>query len=187
MTFQITQKSLCRHFALMAAVSAAPAFAQVDANACSSPDSPKAYFTFNDGQNKDTEFTVKSCDPAFITQARKILYGTYEGGDTHIQGDVYEGRRSYNKTWSFHLKPQTVRFFENQIELCDGRPQYVQDNLQDWINQSRLWCSWSSALVREENLTCPAQEYTEAQCQEFKATPGYPEQFPCQARQCTMK
>lgn len=189
MTIRISHKTLWKLFIVLAVASAIPAFAQVPttSEACSSPDSPKAYFTFSDMQKrKKSEFTVMSCDPAFINQARKIIYGTYEGGDTHIQGDVYEGREGYNKKWSFHLKPESVRFFENQIELCDGTPRYIQQNLEDWIKQARLWCPWASTLVREENLICPEQKYSRTQCKEFRTTPGYPEQFPCQALQCKM-
>lgn len=112
-----------------------------------------AYFLFQ--QTSPTgalnDFVFKLNDPKRIAEARNIL----NNPDTlkvHVQGKIIPTAAPYNPNWSFHLEPDSIGFFEMQIEVCDANVTYVQEHL-DEIGGSTLpnffWCPWSSRLNRE--------------------------------------
>lgn len=86
-----------------------------------------------------------------ISDARKIIANPSDPR-RHVQGKVVQQAASYNPSWSFHLAPDSVAFFEMQIEVCDANVTYVQAHLDEvggsFLPKS-LWCPWSSWLARE--------------------------------------
>ncbi len=50
----------------------------------------------------------------------------------------------FNCGWSWRMKPDTVRFAEVTIELCDGTPSYVQSHCNDFATS---YCPWAAQLV----------------------------------------
>ena len=117
-------------------------------------DSPQdesiAYFRFTDVEEKP-RFVIKLVDAAKVAHARRILGGE-ETSRVHVQGTIVKEPASYNPGWSYHLKPETIEFFENAIEVCDATICYVEENLTD-VGGSTLpnshWCPWTSRLVDE--------------------------------------
>ena len=53
----------------------------------------------------------------------------------------------YNTGWSWHTDPWEIEMAEVAIELCDGRPSYVEAELDYWLNTVGTYCPWSAALV----------------------------------------
>jgi len=112
-----------------------------------------AYFVFEQqtptGETKEFVFELKNL--VIIAEARQILAnpGTLKN---HVQGKIVASPAAYNPNWSFHLDPDTIGFFEMQIEVCDANVSYVEDHL-DEIGGSTLphnfWCPWSSKLTKE--------------------------------------
>jgi hypothetical protein len=41
---------------------------------------------------------------------------------------------------------------ENTIELCDGAPNYVEDNLAEFTDNVLRYCPWAAQLVDLEDL-----------------------------------
>ncbi len=70
----------------------------------------------------------------------------------HINGEILEQPKNceLNPGWSWYFNPQDWDMTEISIELCDGNPQYVEDNLQDYLHIER-YCPWSSYVLREIN------------------------------------
>ena len=97
-----------------------------------------------------TRFVFKLTDDQKIKEARSIL--TQGGDKIHVQGTIIQQKAPYNPEWSFHLQPETIGFFEMQIEVCDANVTYVEEHL-DEIGGSTLprsfWCPWSSRLSAE--------------------------------------
>ena len=57
------------------------------------------------------------------------------------------GPGAHNAPWSWHLDPADVRMAEVTIELCDGRPSYVQAHLDEFIATVGQYCPWGARLV----------------------------------------
>lgn len=114
---------------------------------------PGAYFSFSqtDPQGVKRHFVFELSDPTRIAEARSILADP-KSIKNHVQGVIVSSRTSYNPDWSFHLKPETVGFFEMQVEVCDANVTYVEKHL-DEVGGSTLprsfWCPWSSQLDEE--------------------------------------
>ena len=68
----------------------------------------------------------------------------------HINGEIAELPEgcNWNKQWSWYFPPAGWNLSEVSIEVCDGNPQYVEDNLQDYLDIDR-YCPWSSYVLRE--------------------------------------
>lgn len=121
----------------------------------SSAGAREALFEFRqvDPKGKEHFFIFKLTDPTRIEEARAIIAGAAPL-KVHVHGTIIKHQATYNPQWSFHLAPQTVGFFEFQIEVCDANVTYVQEHL-DEVGGSFLprsfWCPWSSRLVRELN------------------------------------
>lgn len=111
-----------------------------------------AYFVFEQSspEGLTKQFVFKLIDPAKIAEARAIVA---EGRrNDSVQGTVIQRQVPYNPYWSFHLAPNSIGFFEWQIEVCDANVTYVEAHLEE-VGGSFLprsfWCPWSSKLVSE--------------------------------------
>lgn len=111
---------------------------------------PCAYFRFTDTDGKP-RFVIKLVEPEKIEHARRILRGE-ETSRIHVQGVVEKKPAEYNPGWSYHLKPDSIDFFEFAVEVCDSSIQYVEENLEQ-VGGAFLpgshWCPWTSRIVDE--------------------------------------
>lgn len=48
--------------------------------------------------------------------------------------------------WSWHVQPDQAGWADATIELCDGCPSYLEENLDDWIDQVGNYCPWSAEV-----------------------------------------
>ena len=130
----------------MIALTSAPAYAASTAHA---KDSAAAYFVMTDITRE--QFVVKLDNPADIEHARELLSG--ETTDRpHILGRIKPSAAPYNFRWNYHLRPETIGFFDFAIEVCDATIPYVEEHLDEAggaFLPGYVWCDWSSRLVRE--------------------------------------
>ncbi|MFW6151004.1 MAG: hypothetical protein ACOC6A_05660 [Chloroflexota bacterium] len=61
------------------------------------------------------------------------------------------GAGMHNAPWSWHLDPQQFGLAEMTIEVCDGTPQFVEEELDYWLDQVGQYCPWSAELVGIED------------------------------------
>jgi len=65
---------------------------------------------------------------------------------------------TYNCGWTWHLKPDTIRFAEITIEICDGRPSYVEAHCSTFADGT--YCPWGTELIGlrdcRTDVRCPA-------------------------------
>lgn len=116
------------------------------------PNEPQgvAFFAF-EYQQCEQPFIFKLTNPQRIEQARDILSG--KNSDVKcVMGKIIKQAVDYNPAWSFHLDPDSIRFFGVAVEFCDASIQYVEDHLEE-VGRSFLpsdrWCPHSSRLVKE--------------------------------------
>ena len=120
-------------------------------SACATtPPNNVAYFAFKGSDPKDT-FVIKLTNAERISEARAILTGK-QTDRTHVTGIVVKEKASYNPDWSYHLKPESISFFQLAMEVCDANMRYVEEHLNE-VGGAFLpnngWCPWASKLVRE--------------------------------------
>ncbi|MEU8917723.1 MULTISPECIES: BP74-related protein [Streptomyces] len=108
-----------------------------------------AYFVMTDVTR--AEFVIKLTDPRKIQHARDLLSGA-TSSEPHVIGRIDKRPAPYNWRWSFHLRPETIDFFDFAIEVCDATTPYVEEHLDEAggpFLPGLIWCPWSSKLLRE--------------------------------------
>jgi hypothetical protein len=90
-------------------------------------------------------FRILLRDSGLIAQARARI-----GAQDRriVAGSLAQGNGGFNAPWSWYLAPDTVRFPEVAIELCDGCPSDVEANGGSWGMGS--FCPWSSEIIAEQ-------------------------------------
>jgi len=63
-----------------------------------------------------------------------------------IVSGLVRGKRAYNPNWKFSMGPYSIVVGEMFMEVCDGRPGYVQRHLDAW--RGERWCPWSGYVKR---------------------------------------
>ena len=72
----------------------------------------------------------------FITNTETIekVYALQSGTSraTIPSGRVIKGQVPYNKPWSWHIDSQDIHMAEVTMEVCDGRPSFVEANIDGY-------------------------------------------------------
>jgi hypothetical protein len=106
-----------------------------------------------DGRSQSQSFTIDVSGEQFTlratdTEAIQQLIDNYYGkNNLHVTGTLVKGDGGFNSPWSWHLDPSSVRMAEVSIELCDGTPSSVEENLDYWLDTVHTYCPWSSKVV----------------------------------------
>jgi sterol desaturase/sphingolipid hydroxylase (fatty acid hydroxylase superfamily) len=86
-------------------------------------------------------FVLRATDPETIRLATE----NFRGRNAMFPiGPLRRGDGGFNAPWSWHFDPDGVRMAEIAIEVCDGRPSYVEENLSDFLAG---YCPWSARVV----------------------------------------
>lgn len=91
-------------------------------------------------------FRILLRDSGLIAQARALIGA---GNRKIVAGALASGNGGFNLPWSWHLNPDTVKFPEISIELCDGCPGDVEANGGNW--GAGTFCPWTSEILAEQN------------------------------------
>ncbi len=115
-----------------------------------------AYFLVTPTEGSDSQesesFAIKLKDPEKISEARYLI----QNNQTKIvNGVIALGWGGFNvdfqskRSWSWHFIPETISFADVTIEVCDARPSYVEDQLDQWIHNVGMYCPWGWTISRE--------------------------------------
>lgn len=87
----------------------------------------------------------------FITNQKTIdqVFAVQRGESraTIPSGRLVRGAVWYNQPWSWHIDSEDIGMAEVTIELCDGTPSQVEENLDYWVDTVRVFCPWSAKIV----------------------------------------
>ncbi len=61
------------------------------------------------------------------------------------------GEADHNLPWSWHMDPEDIAMVELAIEVCDGSPSIVENDLAGYLAVGR-YCPWDATLVALEDL-----------------------------------
>jgi hypothetical protein len=89
-------------------------------------------------------WTARVVSPGQVTELRDRLDAGIEGV---VLGSLVEGGGGFNESWSWLLDPSTVRAADTSIELCDGRPSMVEENLAHRLDAVGAFCPWGARVV----------------------------------------
>jgi hypothetical protein len=90
-------------------------------------------------------YSVFITDSAAIGQVLAVQSGQSQAKIP--SGRLVSGAVPYNEPWSWHIDPADFHMAEVTIELCDGTPQMVEDNLDYWLQSVQRFCPWSATIV----------------------------------------
>ena len=104
------------------------------------PDLPARYELEVSGET----FVVRVTDPA---QAQDMEARLASGEEGVISGELAAGDGGFNAPWSWHMVPSTVEVPDMAIEVCDGRPSMVEEDLDYWLDTVERFCPWGATVV----------------------------------------
>ena len=104
----------------------------------------------DDPSEVEAEFVVSVADETFVMRVRdpetiRLAQENIERRNQRFPiGALLRGDGGFNAPWSWHLDPAQVRMTEIAIEVCDGRPSYVEAHLADFP----AYCPWGARVIR---------------------------------------
>ncbi len=129
----ITRRTIIVIAAVVVVVAAA---AIAFAVASQGPRNPVATF-----QVVDETYKIELATPELVAHAEALLAG--ESVSAIPNGIVVRDDAGPNAPWSWHIDPATLEFADMTIEVCDGLPSYVEDE----IVTSDRFCPWSAKVI----------------------------------------
>lgn len=93
-----------------------------------------------------TRFTLRAADPEAIAALRARMASGERGV---ILGRIQRGDGGFNAPWSWHVDPATVEVPDMAMELCDGQPGFVEENVDEFVDTVRYYCPWNAKVVGE--------------------------------------
>ncbi|HSL69378.1 MAG TPA: hypothetical protein VK864_04010, partial [Longimicrobiales bacterium] len=89
-------------------------------------------------------FTIKVTNP----NAYADLEARRKSGQIGvISGRIVRGDGGFNTGYSWHLDPATVEVVDLAIEVCDGRPSDLEEDLDYWVDTVKNYCPWGAKVV----------------------------------------
>jgi hypothetical protein len=108
--------------------------------ASTAPEPPVRYLLEVSGETFVVE--VRTTDQVDQLEARLA-----SGQEGVISGELAAGDAGYNQPWSWHMVPTTVHAPDVAIEVCDGRPSMVEEDLEYWVETVERFCPWGATVV----------------------------------------
>jgi hypothetical protein len=90
----------------------------------------------------DGEFIAVTTNPELIGKVHAQLALPAEQRRQHINGPIARGNGGHNQNWSWHFTPDGWNLVETSIELCDGTPRLVENDIAYWVDRVGRFCPW---------------------------------------------
>jgi hypothetical protein len=98
-------------------------------------------------------FRVWTTNPQTIHDLRDLQQGTSTANIPNGRILRGPGRARHNAPYHWHLDPQDIDMAEVAIELCDGLPSYVEENVDEFVERVGRYCPWTAKLVKLQDFT----------------------------------
>lgn len=89
-------------------------------------------------------FHVLMRNPQSIRTAQEMIGASDQ---KILTGILRRGDGGFNAPWSWHLDPSRTGFADVTIELCDGCPDHIENDLDYWIDTVGQYCPWTTRVV----------------------------------------
>lgn len=96
-------------------------------------------------------FLAWTTDSTVIQQVEAQLSLQQSERSQHINGKILRLPQNcnLNQQWSWYFAPNEWALADISIEVCDGNPQFVEENLDEFVDNVGRFCPWSSVVLRE--------------------------------------
>ena len=107
---------------------------------CGDPTGPSPAFVDFVVSVEGETFVLRTSDPETIRLAEENRQGR---NGRFPAGPVRSGDGGFNAPWAWHLDPDATRLVEVAIEICDGRPSYLE------VHQAEFptYCPWGAKVI----------------------------------------
>ena len=112
-------------------------------NSSSEPET-QAVFTVAVGEQT---FRVKASGEAAITALEARRQSGQEGV---LHGRLVRGNGGFNEPWGWHLDPASITAPDFAIELCDGEPSFVEQELDYYLDSVKFYCPWGARVIARD-------------------------------------
>lgn len=110
------------------------------------------YYRFtHEDDDIDYTFVAKTSNTEVISKVEQELQKPFDERNMHINGPIERGSEDYNSNWSWHFVENQWDLVDISTEVCDGRPSFVEEELDYWVDQVGRFCPWSSRVESEVN------------------------------------
>ncbi len=117
-----------------------PSLVLLACDSSTEPDPPVRYRVEVSGE----AFVVEAVTEEQVAALEARLASGEEGV---LSGELAAGDGGYNAPWSWHLVPGTLEAVDLAIEVCDGRPSMVEEDLDYWLGTVERFCPWGAAVI----------------------------------------
>ena len=93
-------------------------------------------------------FRVYVTNPATIAQLFELQRGLTTASIPNGRVRRGAGAGGHNAPYSWHLDPEDIALAGLTIELCDGRPSFVEANVPEYADVVGRFCPWGARLVK---------------------------------------
>ena len=97
-------------------------------------------------------FNVWTDRPEAIQQLEALAEGESEASIPNGVLRRGPGPGDYNEPWSWHMDPDAVSMAETTVEVCDGKPSFVESEVDYFVDEVGRYCPWSAELVGLQDL-----------------------------------
>lgn len=106
-----------------------------------SEDDNARYYEFNH-ESDEINYTIvaKTSESEVIAVVEEELAKPFEERTRHINGEIARGNEGYNANWSWHFVENQWSLAKVSSEVCDGRPSFVEEDLDYWVDQVGTFC-----------------------------------------------
>lgn len=116
------------------------------------PDSMDRVFEFQH-TTSGAVYRAWTSDPNVIETVESELAKPLESRTKHINGDIARTPSGcdVNPGWDWYFIGNSWALADISVEVCDGNPEYVEENLDYFVDNLGQFCPWSSRVLREVN------------------------------------
>ncbi len=97
------------------------------------------------------QFKVWVTNPVTVQQLLDLQAGQSQANIPNGRIFAGPGAGAHNVPYGWHLDPVEIEMAEMTIELCDGTPSFVEDELDYFVTTVQRYCPWSARLVAIED------------------------------------
>jgi hypothetical protein len=102
---------------------------------------------------KGERFRVWTTNPQTIHDLHELRRSTSTANIPNGRILRGPGRARHNAPYHWHLDPQDITMAEVAIEVCDGLPSYVEENVDEFVERVGRYCPWAAQLVELRDFT----------------------------------
>lgn len=109
----------------------------------------KGYFTFRIDPHPET-VRMFFDDPQTVRYAIDSFYSKVHRFPLGPIVDDRPSKSPYDSQYNWHVDKSKTRMVEVAMELCDGRPTDVQEDIDYWAYNVKTYCPWGAKVVKLE-------------------------------------